>query len=82
MKTLARTLGFVLLFGPLPRILAQIPTPIHGVTVAAVKLVRLNVWITSVAEFVLMATMANAVELVALYAVTRRDGCEEVPSMR
>ncbi len=34
MKTLIRVLWFVLLFGPLPCVLAQISTPIHGVTVA------------------------------------------------
>lgn len=39
---------------------------IHGVTEAAVKWARLKVWVTTVAAFVLIATMANAVEFVAL----------------
>ena len=39
---------------------------IHGVTEAAVKWTMLKVWIMSVAALVLIATIANAVELVSL----------------
>ena len=37
----------------------RVPDVIHGVTEAAVKLVRLKVWLTVVAGSVLMATMAK-----------------------
>jgi hypothetical protein len=48
MKTLIRVLGFVLLFGPLPCVLAQIATPIHGVTVADDYDIRITKYLNQV----------------------------------
>ena len=48
MKTLIRVLGFVLLFGPLPCVLAQIATPIHGVIIADDYDIRITKYLNQV----------------------------------